>query len=123
MTLPSPALLALAVAVVALAWWVGMLLDHVHATRWPPSVGPGDREERGRDARQEHLVRVLNASTMEEAHRTVTDLVERHLGGLPPAERAALRAALEDFLHRPPGADREAYLTALESALDRIEVP
>ena len=120
-SLLSPVLIALAIAVIAVAWWAGGLVDQVRATPWPQPVSPGDREERGRDAGLEHLVRVLHASTMDEAHRIVTDLVTRRLAGLPAAEGAALRAAVQDFLERPPGADRETYLTALEAALDRIE--
>lgn len=119
--LDPPLLVALAVVVVALVWLLGGLVDEVTATRWPRSPGPSDRDERGRDARLEHVVRLLHASTMDEAHRTLVDLVDRRLASLPEESRKTLDRELGAFLRHPPTTDREAYLSALETALDRIE--
>lgn len=119
--LEPPLLVALAIAVVALVWLVGGLVDEVTATSWPRSPGPSDRDERGRDARLEHVVRLLHASTLDEAHRTLVDLVDRRLDSLPAESRAAFERDLNAFLRHPPTTDREAYLSALEAALDRIE--
>lgn len=123
MNLPmEPSLLiALAVAVVAVVWLVGGLVDEVTATPWPRSRASSDRDERGRDVRLEHVVRLLHASTMDEAHRTLVHLVERRLASLPEESREILDRELDVFLRHPPTTDREAYLSALEAALDRIE--
>lgn len=123
MSLPldPPLLVALAVAVAAVVWLVGGLVDEVSATPWPRSPASSDRDERGRDARLEHVVRLLHASTMDEAHRAVVALVERRLASLPEESRERIDDDLDAFLRRPPTTDREAYLSALETALDRIE--
>jgi hypothetical protein len=119
MTVPFPpvVLVAVAVALLAVLWLVAGLADRVTPTPWPRATGHADRDERGRDARLEHLVRLLHASTPAEAHRTVVDLVERRLEQTqqqPDPELSAL-------LGHPPIADRDAYLTWLDAALDRIE--
>jgi hypothetical protein len=130
MTLPlSPLLLVgLAVAIVAVTAAIALLADEVRAVSWPQAEGTVTRDDRGRDVQLEHLIRVLHASTMDEAHRSLGVLVQRRLAtswgvepGDPAGARAVLGPELHDFLGRPPPANQEAYLTALAVALDRIE--
>lgn len=129
-TLPlSPLLLVgLTVAILAVATAVAVLVDEVRTVAWPQAEGTVTRDDRGRDVQLEHLVRVLHASTMDEAHRSLGALVQRRLAmswgvdpGHPAEARAVLGPELDDFLRRPAPADRDAYLAALSVALDRIE--
>lgn len=121
-------MLALAVAVLAVGWAVSTLVDDVSTITWPRTEGPSTRDDRGRDTQHEHLTRLLHASSMEDAHRTVSDLVQQRLAaswGVDPADPAGARAVLgpelDDFLRHPPSDSPETYLTALAAALDRIE--
>lgn len=121
-------LLALAVAVLAVASTVSALVDEVTTITWPLTEGPVTRDDRGRDTQLEHLVRLLHASSMHDAHRTVRVLVDQHLAtgwGVDAADAAGARVVLgpdlDDFLRHPPLDTPEAYLTALGAALDRID--
>jgi hypothetical protein len=86
------------------------------------------RDDRGRDVQLEHLARLLHASSMDEAHRSLGTLVQRRLAtswGVEPGDSAGARAVLgpelHDFLTHQPPTDQESYLAALEAALQRIE--
>jgi hypothetical protein len=121
-------LIALAVAVLAVASAVSVLVDDVTTIVWPMTEGPASGDDRGRDTQLEHLVRLLHASSMEDAHRTVSGLVQQRLAttwAVEPGDAAGARAVLgpqlDDFLRHPPTHTPEAYLTALTAALDRIE--
>lgn len=121
-------MLTLAVAMLAVGWAVSVLVDDVTTITWPRTEGPSTRDDRGRDTQLEHLVRLLHASSMDDAHRTVTGLVRQRLAaswGVDAADAAGARAVLgpdlDDFLRHPPVGTPEAYLIALAAALDRID--